>query len=72
MLLGAALTAMENERFHSVAAFIHTKLRSRLTAESLERLTLSKIYIQEALKEENIKDNDVEAFLEAFGDDFDS
>jgi len=72
MLLGTALTAMENERFHSAAAFIHTKLRSRLTAESLERLTLSKIYIQEALKEENIKDNDVEAFLEAFGDDFDS
>ena len=68
MLLGTTLTAMENERVHSAAAFIHSKLRSSLSVDSVERLTLCKMYLQAALKEQNIKDTDVEAFLD-YADD---
>ena len=50
MLLGTTLTAMENERFHSAASFIHSKLRSSLSVDSVERLTLCKMYLQAALK----------------------
>jgi len=64
MLLGTTLTAMEKERFHSAAAFIHSKLRSSLSVDSVERLTLCKWYLQAALKEQNIKDTDLEAFLD--------
>ena len=53
MLLGTTLTAMENERFHSAAAFIHSKLRSSLSVDSVERLTLCKMYLQAALNEHN-------------------
>ncbi len=70
MLLGTTLKAMENKRFQSSTAFIHTDKCSRLTLDSLERLTLRKIKIKEVFMEENIKGNDAEAFIDACGDDF--
>jgi len=53
MLLGGMLTAMENERFHSAAAYVMNKLRRSLTVVSLNRLTLCKRYLTKALDAAN-------------------
>ena len=53
ILLGGMLAAMENERFHSAAAYIMNKLRRSLSVASLNRLTLCKIYLIKALDAEN-------------------
>jgi hypothetical protein len=52
MLLGGALSSMENERMHSVSGYINSKLRRSLTPESINRLTLCKIYLQKALEKQ--------------------
>ena len=63
------LTAMENERFNSSVAFIHSKLRSSLSVASVERLTLCKVYLAEALQAQDINlSNDVQV-MEAMDDD---
>ena len=68
MLLGTTLTAMENERFHSSVAFIHSKLRSSLSVASVERLTLCKVYLAEALQAQDFNlSNDVQV-MEAMDD----
>jgi hypothetical protein len=53
MLLGGMLSAMENERFHSAAAYVMNKLRRSLTVVSLNRLTLCKRYLTKALDAAN-------------------
>ena len=40
----------ENERFHSIIGYVMNKLRSRLTADSLERLALSKYMLVKKLE----------------------
>jgi hypothetical protein len=68
MLLGTTLTAMENERFHSSVAFIHSKLRSSLSVASVERLTLCTVYLAEALQAQDFNlSNDVQV-MEAMDD----
>ena len=68
MLLGTTLTAMENERFHSAVSFIHSKLRSSLSVQSVERLTLCKIYLADALKDQEISLANELAIIEAIDD----
>ena len=68
MLLGTTLTAMENERFHSAVSFIHSKLRSSLSVESVERLTLCKMYLADALKDQEISLANELAVIEAIDD----
>ena len=53
MLLGGMLSAMENERFHSAAAYVMNKLRRSLTVVSLNRLTLCKRFLTKALDAAN-------------------
>jgi hypothetical protein len=68
ILLGTTLTAMENERFHSAVSFIHSKLRSSLSVESVERLTLCKIYLADTLKDQEISLANESAVIEAIDD----
>ena len=65
MLLGTTLTSMENERFHSAVSFIHNKLRNSLSVSSVERLALCKIYLADALKEQDINRANELAVIEA-------
>ena len=51
MVLGGMLAAMENERFHSGAAYVMNKLRSSMTVETLYRLSLCKLYLTKAIDE---------------------
>jgi hypothetical protein len=58
IVLGTTLSAMENERFHSAAAYINNKVRSSLTAASISRLSLLKKFLSDALKNANVKMDD--------------
>ena len=71
ILLGTTLSAMENERFHSGAAYINNKLRSSLKAASISRLTLLKKFLSDALKNANVKMDDDLAVIDAIDDFFD-
>ena len=62
---------MENERFHSGAAYINNKLRSSLKAASISRLTLLKKFLSDALKNANVKMDDDLAVIDAIDDFFD-
>ena len=71
ILLGTTLSAMENERFHSTAAYINNKLRSSLTAASISRLVLLKKFLSEALEAAKVKmGNDLDV-IDAIDDFFD-
>jgi len=50
VLLGGAAAATENERFHSLLGYIMSKLRARLTVETLERLALNKHFLMKRYK----------------------
>ena len=71
IVLGTTLSAMENERFHSAAAYINNKLRSNLTAASISRLSLLKKFLSDALKNANVKMDDDLAVIDAIDDFFD-
>ena len=71
ILLGTTLSAMENERFHSGAAYINNKLRSSLTAASISRLTLLKKFLSDSFKNANVNMNDDLAVIDAIDDFFD-
>ena len=71
IVLGTTLSAMENERFHSAAAYINNKLRSSLTAASISRLSLLKKFLSDALKNANVKMDDDLAVIDAIDDFFD-
>ena len=65
VLLGGAAAATENERFHSLVAYIMNKLRSRLTVETLERLALNKHFLVKRLKANFEKAKTADAMFEA-------
>lgn len=50
VLLGGMESATENERFHSLMSYIMTKLRARMTAATLETLSLCKFTMMKTLK----------------------
>jgi len=62
---------MENECFHSAAAYINNKLRSSLTAASISRLSLPKKFLSDSLKNANVKMDDDLAVIDAIDDFFD-
>ena len=47
LLAGSANSTVFNERLHSPAALIFSKLRSRLKPKTTERLTLTLFYVRE-------------------------
>ena len=51
LLAGSANSTAYNERMHSPAGLIYSKLRSRLLPDNVERLTLSLIYVKKRVKE---------------------
>ena len=48
---GSANSTAYNERMHSPAGLIYSKLRSRLLPDNVERLTLSLIYVKKRVKD---------------------
>ena len=50
MLAGSANATAFNERLHSPAALIFSKLRSSLKPDTTERLTLALFYVKERVK----------------------
>ena len=55
VLLCGMESSTENERFHSLMSYIMTKLRSRMTAATLQTLALSKFMLMQSLKAEFAK-----------------
>lgn len=51
LLAGSANSTAYNERMHSPAGLIYSKLRSRLLPDNVERLTLSLIYVKKRVKD---------------------
>ena len=76
VILGGMTATTENERFHSVIGYVMNKLRSRLTADSLERLALSKYMLVKkleasaAFKTARTAEDMLEAGEEIFGEAF--
>jgi len=52
MLLGVRLTSTANESFHSVAAYLQSRLRSRMTGKNVEMLALAKKFTMDAIKQD--------------------
>ena len=50
MVLGCRATSMYNERLHSVAGYVGSRLRSRLSAHMHEKLTLGRVMAMSLLK----------------------
>ena len=65
VMLGGAAAATENERFHSLVAYIMNKLRARLTVETLERLALNKHFLVKRLRAAFEAAKTAEAMVEA-------
>ena len=55
-------------RDSTAPSFIHSKLRNNLSVESVERLTLCKIYLADALKDQEISLANELAIIEAIDD----
>ena len=51
LLAGSANSTAYNERMHSPAGLIYSKLRSRLLPDNVERLTLSLIFVKKRVKD---------------------
>ncbi len=53
-ILGAQLTSMGIEGFHSVCGFINNKHRNRLKPETIERYALAREILMKTLKEDPV------------------